>query len=87
MKLSKMPISEFQDLIIFVDKTVLCKTKFPHPIGLLAYNDEVVNSLWNIRSGLNVKIRKSRLEPVLTEKFLPYFVIKWCKERGYLTNL
>lgn len=70
-----------------INKKVLGQTQYPHPIGLSSYCDEVIASLMHIRDGVASKLRTSRLEPVLTEEYLPFFVVKWLQEHGYLTNL
>jgi len=85
--LSDISCEEFAELIIFIDKKVLGKTKYPHPDGLLHYRNEVIQSIRHIKDGITEKLRQSRLSPVLTEEFLPFFVIKWLQERGFLNAL
>ena len=50
-KLSEISSEEFAELIIFIDKKVLGKTKYPHPDGLLHYRDEVIQSIKHIKDG------------------------------------
>lgn len=85
--LSEISSEEFAELVIFIDKKVLGKTKYPHPDGLLHYRDEVIQSVRHIKDGIAEKLRPSRLAPVLTEEFLPFFVIKWLQEHGFLNDL
>ena len=86
-KLSDISQDEWSELVVFVNKKVLGKTEYPHTIGLSNYRDEVITSLEHIRWGLNKKLRPSRLSPVLTEEYLPFFVVKWLQERGFLNSL
>ena len=65
-KLSEISHDEWCELVIFVNEKVLAKTKYPHPMGLSNYRDEVIASLEHIRYGINKKLRHSRLSPVLT---------------------
>ena len=82
-ELSKITSDEWLSLTIYIDTKVFGKTKFPHPQGLVNYNEEVVASLRHIKDGISYKLRPSRLAPVLTVEFLPYFVVKWLKEKGF----
>jgi len=86
-KLSEISNEEWMELTVFISKKVLGKTQYPHPSGLCHYRDEVITSLRHIKDGVTEKLRPSRLAPVLTEEFLPFFVVKWLKERGFLTEL
>ena len=74
--LSEITSEEFAELVIFIDKKVLGKTKYPHPDGLLHYRDEVIQSVRHIKDGIAEKLRSSRLSPVLTEEYLPFFCSK-----------
>jgi len=85
--LSEITCEEFDELVIFIDKKVLGKTKYPHPDGLLCYKNEVIQSVRHIKDGIAEKLNPSRLSPVLTEEYLPFFVVKWLQERGFLNTL
>lgn len=80
--LSEITEKEWADLYIFINEKVLGKTEYPHPPGLASYRDEVVASLRHIKDGDAVQLRHTRLAPVLTEEFLPYFVVQWLACRG-----
>ena len=86
-KLSDITSDEWAELVVFIDKKVLGKTEYPHPLGLSNYRDEVITSLRHIKEGVAERLRPSRLAPVLSEEYLPYFVVKWLKERGFLNAL
>lgn len=85
--LSEISSEEFAELVIFIDKKVVRKTKYPRPAGLPHYRDEVIKSVKYIKDGISEKSRPSRLTPVLTEEYLPFFVVKWLQERGFLNGL
>jgi len=82
--LSEISKQEWTELSIFIDKKVLGNLTYPYSTGLLDYRDEVITSLRHIKDGVAEKLRHSRLAPVLTEEYLPYFVVKWLQERGFL---
>ena len=86
-KLSEISSKEFEELVIFIDKKVLHKTKYPHPDGLINYRNEVIQSVRHIKDGISEKLRSSRLAPILTEEFLPFFVVKWSQERVFLNTI
>lgn len=86
-ELSEITKEEWAELVVFIDKKVLGKTKYPHPTGLSEYRDEVITSLRYIKDGVAEKLRTTRLEPVLTVEFLPFFVVKWLRGRGFLNAL
>ena len=75
--------NEWSELIVFINEKIFGKMEYPYPIGLSSYRDEVITSLEHIRSGVNEKLRPSRLMPVLTEEYLPYFVVRWLQQRGF----
>jgi len=85
--LSEITSEEWAELIVFINTTVYGKTKYPHPDGLVSYNEEVIASLRHIKDGIAEKLRPSKLAPVLSEEFMPFFVVKWLKERGFLNEL
>jgi len=85
--LSQLSNDEWAELVVFINKNVLGKTKYPHPDWLTNYRDEVIASLRQIKDGTPEKLRHSRLAPVLTEEYLPFFVVKWLQERGFLNDL
>jgi len=85
--LSEITSEEWAELVVFINTTVYGKTKYPHPGGLVSYNEEVIASLRHIKDGIAEKLRPSKLAPVLSEEFMPFFVVKWLKERGFLNEL
>lgn len=85
--LSEITNDEWAELVIYINKKVLGKTEYPHPFGLSNYNDEVIQSIRHIKDGIASKLSPTRLAPVLTEEFLPFFVVKWLKARGFLNDL
>ncbi|NCC88587.1 MAG: hypothetical protein EOM05_12130 [Clostridia bacterium] len=86
-ELSEITSDEWAELVVFINKKVLGKTEYPHPFGLSNYAEEVITSLRHIKDGVAEKLRPSRLAPVLTAGFLPFFVVKWLQERGFLNAL
>ena len=83
-KLSEISSEEWAELVVFINKKVLGKLEYPYPSGLLSYQNEVITSLRHIKDGVTDKLRPSRLAPVLTEEYLPYFVVKWLQKKGFL---
>lgn len=86
-EISEITSEEWAELVVFINKKVYGKTEYPHPYGLVNYNEEVITSLRHIKNGIAEKLRPSKLAPVLTVEFLPFFVVKWLQERGFLNAL
>ena len=79
--IKKISSEEYQELMMFVDNKVLGDFKYPYPLGLTYYRDEVCQSI-RLVTGRDTYF-KPRLEPIITIEFLPYFVVKWLQEHNF----
>ncbi len=85
LKLKKMTSSGWADLVAHIDKKVLEETEPPHLPGLIYYRDQIIQLLSHIVIMASTKnTHPPRPEPVLPIKFLPFFVVGWLMERGYV---
>jgi len=84
-KLTEITSKDWSDLFVFIHKKVYGNTEYPHPPGLGFYFDEVIGTLESLRTNTNKK--NHRLSLCISEEYLPYFVVKWLNEHGYLIGL
>jgi len=85
--LSEITNNEWAELMIFIDKKIYGKSEYPHLQGLVNYKEEVMASLRHIKDNGAEKIRVSKIETIITPEFLPFFVVKYLQEKGYLLEL
>ena len=85
-KIHEMTPDDWSEIVVYIYKKVLGKLNKPYPIGIEDYAEEVIESLRRIKDGTNKLFCHNRLAPILTIEFIPYFVVKWLKDKGYCVD-